>query len=94
MSKKPSSASIAKDRLRIMLRTERTERPEREVPRFLPALSRELRDLVTKHIHVTGEDVRITIEQVDGQEVLELCVRLPDDLHERLPDPGKKPDAL
>lgn len=85
MSKKPSSASIAKDRLQIMLRTERTERPEREIPRFLPALSRELRDLVTKHIHVASEEVRITIEQVDGKDVLELCVRLPEDLHDQGP---------
>ena len=95
MSKKPSSASIAKDRLRIMLKSERGgERPEREMPRFLPNLSRELRDLVAKHVHVTSEDVRVTIEQVDGQEVLELCVRIPDDILELPAEPGKKTDAL
>jgi cell division topological specificity factor len=71
--KKPS-AHIARDRLRIILEH---ERGERDGPEFLGTLSRELRDLIERHVHVAAEDVQITIDQVNGQEVLELCVRLP-----------------
>jgi cell division topological specificity factor len=72
--KKITSASIARDRLRIILET---ERGERDGPEFLSTLSSELRDLIGRHVQVDAEDVQITIDQVNGQEVLELCVRLP-----------------
>jgi cell division topological specificity factor MinE len=78
VTKKPSPAEIAKDRLRTILETERPVRPEREEPRFLPLLSRELRDIVERHVHVRGDEVQITIDEVDGQAVLQLFVRLPD----------------
>lgn len=68
------SASIAKDRLRIILRT---QREEREGPDFMPSLSRELRDLISRHVQVPPEDIQIIIDRVDDHEVLEMCVRLP-----------------
>jgi cell division topological specificity factor len=72
--KRITSAAIARDRLRIILQA---ERGVREGPEFLPMLSRELRDLVGRHVQVDAGDVQITIDEVNGQDVLELCVRLP-----------------
>jgi cell division topological specificity factor len=88
--KKLSSASIARDRLRIILKT---ERGEREGPEFLPMLSRELRDLIVRHVQVGAEDVQITVDQVNGQEVLEMCVLLPGADQEAQPAAGEDQPA-
>jgi cell division topological specificity factor len=80
--KKPTSAVIARDRLRIILER---QRGDRDSPELLLILSRELRDLIGRHVPVSIDDVQITIDQVDGREVLELCVRLPGGTQESPP---------
>jgi cell division topological specificity factor len=71
---KPSSAALAKERLQFIIGRERSER---EGPEYLHVLSRELRELVHRHISVSPADVEIGVAHVDGQDVLEMSVLLP-----------------
>lgn len=72
---KSGSATLAKERLRIVIEQERSER---DAPAYLPVLRRELREVVHRHIEVSPEAVLINIARVDGQEHLEMSVPLPD----------------
>ena len=71
---KPSTASIAKERLRIIVAQERTTR---DAPDFLPLLRRELLQVIHKYVNVDPEAVQVNLEREEGHEVLELSVALP-----------------
>ncbi len=71
---KPSSASIAKERLRIIVAQERSTR---DAPDFLPLLRRELMQVIHKYVNVDPEAVQVSLEREAGHEVLELSVALP-----------------
>ena len=72
---KSSSASTAKERLRIIVAQERGLRGG---PDYLPLLRRELLDVIRKYVNVDPEAVQINLERDSGHEVLELSVALPD----------------
>ncbi len=72
---KPSSASIAKERLRIIVAQERSTR---DAPDFLPLLRRELLQVIHKYVNVDPEAVQVNLEREEGHEVLELSVALPE----------------
>lgn len=71
----PSSASVAKERLRIIVAHERGERGG---PDYLPLLRRELLEVIRKYVNVDPEAVSTNLEHVDGHEVLEFSVALPE----------------
>lgn len=71
---KPSSASIAKERLRIIVAQERSTLG---APDFLPLLRRELLQVIHKYVNVDPEAVQVSFEREEGHEVLELSVALP-----------------
>jgi cell division topological specificity factor len=73
--KQPSSANVAKERLRIIVAQERSTRGG---PDYLPLLRRELLDVIHKYVNVDPEAVQINLEREDGHEVLELTVALPE----------------
>lgn len=70
----PSSATIAKERLRIIVAQERSTRGG---PDYLPLLRRELLEVIRKYVNVDPEAIQVHIEREEGQEVLELSVALP-----------------
>ncbi len=72
---KPSSARIAKERLRIIVAQERSTR---DAPDFLPLLRRELLQVIHKYVNVDPEAVQVNLEREEGHEVLELSVALPE----------------
>jgi cell division topological specificity factor len=72
---KPSSASIAKERLRIIVAQERSTRG---APDYLPLLRRELLQVIHKYVNVDPEAVQVHLDREEGHEVLELSVALPD----------------
>ena len=72
---KPNSASIAKERLRIIVAQERGSRGG---PDYLPLLRRELLQVIHKYVNVDPEAVQINLEREAGHEVLELSVALPE----------------
>ena len=73
--KAPASASLAKERLRIIVAQERNARGS---PDFLPLLRRELLEVIHKYVNVDPSAVQITLGNEDGHEVLELSVFLPE----------------
>jgi len=71
----PSSAQVAKERLRIIVAQERGTRGG---PDYLPLLRRELLEVIRRYVNVDPEAVQITVGREDGHEVLELTVALPE----------------
>ncbi len=71
----PSSANIARERLRIIVQQERSARGG---PDYLPLLRRELLEVIHKYVNVDPTAVQINVEREDGQEVLEFSVALPE----------------
>ena len=70
-----NTASVAKDRLRILIQQERSMRG---APDYLPMLQRELLEVIRKYVNVDVEAVNVSLERDSGHEVLELSVALPD----------------
>lgn len=70
----PSTAAVAKERLRIIVAQERSARGG---PDYLPLLRRELLEVIKKYVNVDPEAVQVNLEREDGHEVLEMSVALP-----------------
>ena len=70
-----STASVARERLRIIVAQERSQRG---APDFLPLLRRELLEVIRKYVNVEQDAVDIHVERDGEQDVLELSVALPD----------------
>ena len=71
------SASVAKERLQIILAHERNGRSA-SVPDYLPELQRELVQVISKYIKINQEDIKVNLERQDNLEVLEVKIELPD----------------
>lgn len=69
-----ATANVAKERLRIIVAQERSNR---SAPDYLPLLRRELLEVIRKYVNVDPEAIQINLEKEEGQEVLELSVALP-----------------
>jgi len=72
---KPSSASIAKERLRIIVAQERTSR---NAPDYLPLLQRELLEVIRKYVSVDVDAVKVDVVKDGEHDVLDISVALPD----------------
>jgi cell division topological specificity factor len=72
---KGKSASAAKERLQIIIARERTNRAG---PDFLPALHRELIEVISKYTRVNPDDIKISLDRQGNLEVLDVNVVLPD----------------
>lgn len=72
--KKPNTASIAKERLQIIVSHERNQR---QAPKYLASLQRDILDVVRKYVTVDPDSVQVHITQQDHTSVLELNVNLP-----------------
>ena len=74
-SSKPSTASIAKERLQILVAHERGSRGR---PSYLPQLQQELLAVIRKYVNVEQDAITVSFEQDGNQETLELNIVLPD----------------
>ena len=72
---KAKTASQAKERLQIIIARERTVRGG---PDFLPALHRELIEVISKYTKVSAENIKLSLDRQGNLEVLEVNVVLPD----------------
>lgn len=75
-SSKPKTASIAKERLQILVAHERSSKNQ---PSYLPQLQQELLTVIQKYVNVDQGDLSVNFEQDDDQEVLELNIVLPEE---------------
>ena len=74
---KKKSASVARERLQIILAHERSGRNAAE-PDYLPALQRELMAVISKYVKINLADIKVNLERQDNLEVLEVKIELPD----------------
>ena len=72
-NKQAKSANAAKERLQIA-----RERGHRAGPDFLPALHRELIEVISKYTKVNADDIKLSLDRQGNLEVLEVNVVLPD----------------
>ncbi|TWI01112.1 cell division topological specificity factor [Luteimonas cucumeris] len=72
---KKNTASIAKDRLRIIIAQERSSHGG---PDYLPLLRRELLEVIRKYVNVDVEAVKVDLIKEGEHDVLDISVALPD----------------
>lgn len=72
--KRPDTASIAKERLQIVLAHERAGR---DSPDFLPRLQKELLAVVAKYVAVKEDMIRVSLGKAGTASVLEINVEMP-----------------
>ena len=77
LGEKKKTASVAKERLQIILAHERSGR-NAAGPDYLPALQRELVAVICKYIKIDPNDIKLNLERQDNLEVLEVKIELPD----------------
>ena len=77
LGEKKKTASVAKERLQIILAHERSGRNADE-PDYLPALQRELMAVISKYIKINQDDIKVQLERQDNLDVLEVKLELPD----------------
>lgn len=75
-SQKKRSASVAKERLQIIVARERSQTATG--PDYLPMLKEELLDVIRKYVQVERDAVNIQLDREGDCEVLELNITLPD----------------
>ena len=75
------SAAVAKERLQIIIAHERGG--HRNSPDYLPALKKDLLDVVRKYVPIDQDQVKVHLDRAGDREVLELNIILPDE------DPGR-----
>jgi len=71
-----TTAAIAKERLHIVMAHEHRVA---NGPDYLPALKRELMEVIAKYVHIPREDIKVNLERHGDCEILELNIALPED---------------
>jgi len=72
---KASSASVAKERLQILVAHERSFKNQ---PSYLPQLQKELIDVIKKYVNIEQDAITVRLEQDEHQETLEVNIVLPE----------------
>lgn len=75
LTKRKKTAVVAKERLQIILARERVDRSG---PDYLPALKREILDVVAKYVAIDVEKVQVHLQREGDCEILELNIALPE----------------
>ena len=73
--KKKKTASIARERLQLIIAREHTGG---STPDFLPDLQKELIQVISKYVKVNPEDINVQLEKQGNYEVLEVNIVLAD----------------
>ncbi|PIM53723.1 cell division topological specificity factor MinE [Roseateles chitinivorans] len=76
LGEKKSTASVAKERLQLILAHERNGRGAS--PDYLPQLQRELLAVISKYVSINPDDIKVHMERQDDLEVLEVKIELPE----------------
>lgn len=74
-TKKAATASMARERLQIIVAHERSRRGR---PDYLDKLEQELLEVIGKYVKINREDVQVQLDQNEDCAVLELNITLPD----------------
>ena len=79
LRKRRNTASVAKERLQIIISHERTQR---NTPDYLPQLKEEILAVIAKYIPIAKDKVNVTIDRQGDSSILELNVTIPEDVLE------------
>jgi len=74
-SNKSGSASVAKERLQIIVAHERRNASN---PDFLPRLQKDILQVVRNYIHISEDQIKLSVDRKGDCEVLELNISLAD----------------
>jgi cell division topological specificity factor len=77
LGEKKKTASVAKERLQIILAHERSGRGGSRAD-YLPQLQKELMAVISKYVQISPEDIKVSLGKQDNFEVLEVKIELPD----------------
>jgi cell division topological specificity factor len=77
LGEKKKTASVAKERLQIILAHERVGRNSSQ-PDYLVALQRDLVAVISKYVSIDPGDIKVMLERQDNLEVLEVKIELPE----------------
>ncbi len=77
LGEKKKTASVAKERLQIILAHERSANAPPRAD-YLPALQRELVAVISKYVAISADDIKVHLEKHDDFEVLEVKIELPE----------------
>ncbi|SFG81938.1 cell division topological specificity factor MinE [Neptunomonas qingdaonensis] len=72
---KTRSASVAKERLQIIVAHERNKRLQ---PDYLPLMQQEIIDVIRKYVNIDSDQVSVQLDNTDDCSVLELNITLPE----------------
>ncbi|KTC86510.1 cell division topological specificity factor MinE [Legionella brunensis] len=81
LRKRNSTASVAKERLQIIISHERSQR---NTPDYLPKLQEEILAVIAKYIRISRDQVSVNLERLGDSAVLELNVTMPDEALEEV----------
>jgi cell division topological specificity factor len=73
--KQNTTASVAKERLSIIVAHERGQRSQ---PDYLPALQKELVEVIRKYVNIDQDQVHVALDNQGTCSILELNITLPD----------------
>lgn len=75
MGEKKKTASVAKERLQIILAHEHNGSSKAN---YLPQLQKELMEVISKYVKINLQDIKVQLDRHDNFEVLEVKIELPD----------------
>ncbi len=75
LRKRNTTASVAKERLQIIISHERSQR---NTPDYLPKLQEEILEVIAKYVPINKQKVSVNVERIGNGSVLELNVTMPD----------------
>lgn len=75
-SRSKNTATVAKERLQIIVSHERRNGTENDTD-FLPKLQRELVEVIAKYVDIDQDQVKVELERAGNCSVLELNITLP-----------------
>jgi cell division topological specificity factor len=73
--RRKSSASVAKERLQIIISHERSQREDHN---YLLALKEEIIEVIAKYIKIDKDAVKVQLERIGENAVLELNITMPE----------------
>ncbi len=77
LRKRTSTASVAKERLQIIISHERSKR---NAPDYLPQLQEEILAVIAKYIPIHRDQVNVNLERNGDSAVLELNFTMPEEV--------------
>lgn len=75
LRRKTNTASVAKERLQIIISHERTQR---NTPDYLPKLQEEILAVIAKYVPIHKDQVSVNLERSCDNAILELNITMPE----------------